>query len=69
MRNPFRLLLSYLRFRLGREFILQRSLFAHFLMVLFVVLTSVGAGLISPPVGLIVAGANCGIYGYLLGSE
>ena len=38
-------------------------------MVSFIVLTSVGAGLIAPPVGLIVAGATCGLYGYLLGSE
>ena len=46
-----------------------RSSYAHLLMVLFIVLTSVGAGLLLPPVGLIVAGVNCGIYGYLLGSE
>jgi hypothetical protein len=42
---------------------------ANIMMVLFIVLTSVGTVLISPPVGLIVAGVTCGIYGYLLGSE
>jgi hypothetical protein len=69
MKNLFALIAARLRNRLGREFIIQRSLVAHLLMVLFIVLTSIGAGLIAPPVGLIVAGANCGLYGYLLGSE
>jgi hypothetical protein len=69
MKNPLRGITNRLRMRLGRQFIVQRSLLAHLLMVLFVVLPSVGAGLIAPPVGLIVAGVGCGIYGYLLGSE
>lgn len=51
----------------GRLF--ARSSLANIMMVLFIVLTSVGTVLISPPVGLIVAGVTCGIYGYLLGSE
>jgi hypothetical protein len=51
----------------GRLF--MRSSLANVMMVLFIVLTSIGTVLISPPVGLIVAGVTCGIYGYLLGSE
>lgn len=47
----------------------MRSTAANIMMVLFILLTSVGTVLISPPVGLIVAGVTCGIYGYLLGSE
>lgn len=65
--------LARLRLRLqnyfGRERIITRSLSAHFLMVLFVLLTAIGAGLLLPPAGLIVAGVNCAIYGYLLGSD
>lgn len=51
----------------GRLF--MRSTAANIMMVLFILLTSVGTVLISPPAGLIVAGVTCGIYGYLLGSE
>lgn len=69
MKNLFAIIATRIRNRLGRDYIFRRSLFAHVLMVLFIVLTSVGAGLIAPPVGLIVAGAACGLYGYLLGSE
>lgn len=49
--------------------LLRRSSLANLMMLLFIVLTSVGTVLISPPVGLIVAGVTCGLYGYLLGSE
>lgn len=42
---------------------------AHFLMVLFVLCTSVGAGLIFPPAGFVALGVTSGIYAYLLGSE
>jgi hypothetical protein len=38
-------------------------------MFSFIMLTSIGAGLIFPPAGLIVAGIACGIFGYLLGSK
>jgi hypothetical protein len=38
-------------------------------MVSFILLTSIGAGLIAMPVGLIVAGIGCGIFGFLLGLE
>lgn len=69
MKNPFGFIARRLRNRLGRELIIQRTFIANLLMVLFILLTSFGAGLIAPPVGLIVAGVNCGIFGYLLGSE
>jgi hypothetical protein len=62
-------LLLRLRVHLQRERIVTRSFSAHFLMVLFVLLTAIGAGLLLPPLALIVAGVNCGIYGYLLGSD
>lgn len=38
-------------------------------MVSFIIFTSIGAGLIFPPAGLVVAGITCGIFGFLLGSE
>jgi hypothetical protein len=46
-----------------------RSNLANCLMVLFVVGTTLGSGLMFFPAGLIVGGITCGIYGYLLGSE
>jgi len=48
---------------------LTRSTFANLLMVFFVVGTSVGAGLIFPPAGLVTFGITSGIFGYLLGAE
>lgn len=48
---------------------LTRSNFANGLMVVFVVSTSIGAGLIFPPAGFVVAGITSGIFGYLLGAE
>jgi len=47
----------------------NRNTFANLLMVSFIMFTSIGAGLIFPPAGLVVAGIACGIYGFLLGSE
>jgi len=47
----------------------NRNTFANLLMVSFIIFTSIGAGLILPPAGLVVAGITCGIYGFLLGSE
>lgn len=49
--------------------LLTRSTAANILMVLFVLGTTVGAGMISLPAGFIVGGATCGLFGYLLGSE
>ena len=47
----------------------NRNTFANLLMVSFIIFTSIGAGLIFPPAGLVVAGVTCGIFGFLLGSE
>ena len=69
MKNRIAQLLIRLRRYLGRDRIITRSFSAHLLMLLFILLTSVGAALLLPPAGLIVAGVNCGLYGYLLGSE
>lgn len=52
-----------------KVFLTNRANVANILMGSFVVLTAVGAGLIFPPAGLIVAGACCGIVGFLLGLE
>lgn len=46
-----------------------RSLAADLLMLSFILLTGFGAYLILPAAGFITAGAICGLYGYLLGSE
>jgi len=69
MKNRIAKTLARLRQYLGRERIITRSFSAHLLMVLFILLTSIGAAVILPPAGLIVAGVFCGLYGYLLGSE
>lgn len=47
----------------------NRSIVANILMGSFVVLTAVGAGVIFPPAGLIVAGVCCGVVGFILGIE
>ena len=46
-----------------------RSSSANILMVLFILGTTVGAGMIMLPAGFIVGGVACGLYGFLLGSE
>ena len=46
-----------------------RQAVAYLLMALFVALTSVGAFLVLPAAGFIVAGLGCGLYGYLLGAD
>lgn len=38
-------------------------------MLCFIIFSGVGAGMIFLPAGLVVAGAACGIFGYLLGAE
>lgn len=48
---------------------LTRSNFANGFMVVFVISTSVGAGMMFLPAGLVVAGITSGIFGYLLGAE
>lgn len=47
----------------------KRSTFANLFMISFILFTSIGAALIFPPAGLIVAGITCGLFGYLLGLE
>lgn len=48
---------------------MTRSNFANGLMLVFVISTSVGAGLVFLPAGFVVAGITSGIFGYLLGAE
>lgn len=48
----------------------SRQFSAHFLMVCFVILPSIGVSMIyTPGAGLIVAGAAAGFYGFLLGRD
>lgn len=47
----------------------NRGTFANVFMVSFILFTSIGAALIFPPAGLIVAGVTCGFFGFLLGLE
>jgi hypothetical protein len=46
-----------------------RAITANMMIILFIILTSVGAGLLLPAAGFIVAGITCGMFGYLLGSD
>ena len=48
---------------------MKRATFANILMISFILFTSIGAALIFPPAGLIVAGITCGFFGFLLGLE
>jgi len=48
---------------------LTRSSLANGLMVMFIVGTTIGAGMIMLPAGFIVGGVTCGLYGFLLGNE
>lgn len=48
---------------------LNRALFAYLFMLSFIILSSIGAALIYLPAGLLVAGAACGMFGFLLGRE
>jgi len=52
-----------------REFFTNRRYVANLLMISFILFTAIGAGLVFPPAGFIVAGITCGILGYLLGLE
>lgn len=49
--------------------IITRQFISYTLMVAFIVLTGLGAGIYSPAIGFIVAGIGCGILGFLLGLE
>ncbi len=48
---------------------LTRQNAAYFLMVLFVLCSTVGAFLIYAPAGFITLGVTSGLYSYLLGSD
>jgi hypothetical protein len=52
-----------------KVFLSNRTILANILMAAFVILTAVGAGIIFPPAGLIIAGVCCGLVGLLLGLE
>ena len=55
--------------RTRMRIVLQREILANWLMVSFIILTSVGAAMVYPPLGLIVGGLACGVFGFLLGLE
>lgn len=48
---------------------ITRTLAANGFMLVFILLTGIGAYMILPAIGFIVAGVASGIYGFLLGSE
>lgn len=48
---------------------LTRTLAANVFMLVFIILTGIGAFMILPAIGFIIAGLASGLYGYLLGSE
>ena len=48
---------------------LERDKLANVLMVSFIILTGIGAGMVDTSLGLIVGGLACGIFGFLLGLE
>jgi hypothetical protein len=63
------LMTRWQRFKIAFTNAANRRNFAYLFMISFILLTSVGAGLIFIPAGLIVAGITCGLFGFLLGSE
>ena len=52
-----------------KVFLSNPTILPNILMAAFVILTAVGAGIIFPPAGLIIAGVCCGLVGLLLGLE
>jgi LytS/YehU family sensor histidine kinase len=52
---------------IGSKF--TRPTFANLLMASFILFTAIGGFLIAPPIGFLVAGLTCGIFGYILGAE
>ena len=52
-----------------RTFLGRRANVANILVGSFVILTSLGAGVVFIPAGLIVAGVGCVVVGLLLGLE
>lgn len=57
------------RLRKASSRVFNRASAANVLMIAFIIMTSVGAWQIYPPIGLIVGGVGCGIFGYILGLE
>lgn len=49
--------------------LLNRGSAANVLMIAFIIMTSVGAWQIYPPIGFIVGGVGCGIFGFILGLD
>jgi hypothetical protein len=47
----------------------NRRTSANVLMLCFIIFTSIGAGMIFPPAGWVVAGVASGVFGFLLGLE
>lgn len=52
-----------------RDRVQWRRVAAYALMVSFIVLPTIGAAQVYPPAGWMVAGALCGIVGYILGAD
>jgi len=53
----------------GVKRFLTRGTAANLLMIAFIILTGFGAFLIYPPIGFIVGGVACGVFGFILGLE
>jgi hypothetical protein len=47
----------------------NRRTFANVFMLCFIIFTSIGAGMMFPPAGWVVAGVTSGLFGFLLGLE
>ncbi len=48
---------------------LTRPRAANLMIASFIIMTTIGASIISIPVGFIIAGISCGVVGVLLGLE
>lgn len=48
---------------------LNRTTSANLLMLSFILFSAVGGFLIAPPIGFLVAGISCGIFGFILGAD
>jgi hypothetical protein len=56
-------------FRIWLKMKANRRTSANILMLCFIICTSIGAGMIFPPAGWVVAGVTSGLFGFLLGLE
>lgn len=48
---------------------INRRSTANTMMFSFIIMTSIGGFIIAPAVGFLIAGASCGLFGFLLGLE